>query len=216
LRAHLRAQILGGGQIRLGTAGLLLVTLAALTSCSTDDEPASAADGRSEATTDSTADAQADARSGDSAGDASGAPGDPTDGTASEAPADSPYAGLNPADVRDLLDRDQGDHADEAAKVAAIQEAALGWYACRGVYEVYDEWARTGKLGPKPTLPEVKVAKSALKSNRQWLDSLYAPLADDDRKLARQQLESDYNCGLVPVAEQGDRSLSIGDALSQG
>lgn len=216
MRAYFRAQILGDGQIRLVTAGMLLVTLAILTSCSSADEPASAADKRSEATTDATADARAGDSAGDSATDGSGAPSDPADSAGSEAPADSPYAGLNPADVRDLIASDQGDHADEAAKVAAIQEAALGWHACRGVYEVYDEWVQTGKLGPKPTLPKVKVTESALKGSRQWIDALYAPLADDDRKLARQQLESDYNCGLVPVAEQGDRSLSIGDALSRG
>lgn len=196
-------------------ASITLAALTGLTACSSDDEPKSASAEQTEATDDPNADASTDG-SKKGATDPSGAPGDPADGTGSEAPADSPYAGLNAADVRDLLDRDQGDHANDAAKVAAIQEAALGWHACRGVYEVYDEWVRTGKLGPKPTLPEVKVAKSALKSNRQWVDALYAPIADDDRKLARQQLESDYSCGQVPVAEQGDRSLSIGDALAKG
>lgn len=218
--AYFRAQILGGGQIRLGTAGLLLASLAVLTSCSNADEPESGADERSGATTDSTADAEADGPAGDaaddSATDGSGAPGDPADGSGTEAPADSPYAGLNPADVADILERDEGDYADEASKVTAIQQVALGWHACRGVYEVYDKWVRTGKLGPKPTLPNVKVGKATLRGNKQWIDALYAPLADDDRKLARLQLESEYNCGQVPVAEQGDRSLSIGDALSKG
>lgn len=213
MRSHLPAR-LSKGLVATGI-GFALTALAVLTSCSTDDDKPSAAE-QTEATTDPTDVPTDGATDGgtDAATDGSGAPGDPADSAGSEAPADSPYAGLNPADVRDLIASDQGDHADEAAKVAAIQEAALGWHACRGVYEVYDEWVRTGKLGPKPTLPKVKVTESALKGSRQWIDALYAPLADDDRKLARQQLESDYNCGLVPVAEQGDRSLSIGDALA--
>lgn len=224
MRTHIPARL-----IKTGVASL--VALAVLTSCSSDDEPSSAAeegrdksnssskndrnaDSPEDSSDDSTDDSGADP-DGDPDGDRAGDPDGDRAGDPAADPADEPaYAGLNLADVRDILKRDKTDYANERAKVAAVQEVALGWAACRGTYELYAEWVKSGELGPKPTPPKVKATKSAIKGNREWIDALYAPLADGDRKLARQQLGSDYNCGGIPVAERGDRSLSIGDAVS--
>jgi len=127
------------------------------------------------------------------------------------------FAGLNRADVREILARDDTSYDSTEERTERIQGVALGWAACRAVYEIYDEWVRTGSLRPEPepVQPDVDVADSIIKMNRFWIKTLYDPLAAGDRALAREQLVSDQGCGFVPANAEGDRSISIAEALAE-
>jgi len=127
------------------------------------------------------------------------------------------FAGLNRADVREILARDDSAWDSSQERTERIRGVARGWATCRAVYEIYDEWVRTGSLGPEPepAQSDVEVADSIIEIDRAWIKTLYGPLAAGDRALAHEQLVSDQGCGFVPANAEGDRSMSIAEALAE-
>lgn len=123
--------------------------------------------------------------------------------------------GYAPADVADLIARDDTAYSSTDEQLRSLQQFAKGWAACRDVYNIYDDLVRTGELAPKPEPRSAEAEISGTSEEiQQWIDSLYAPLLEGDPATARSTLADEQTCGFIPVEEVGDRSVTIADALN--